>query len=229
MELNFILNILNLVLSFLIIGAFALKGVSHFNRALQKILQENMFYTEIILGMESTGKNLSSPNLFKREVRIAIWELYNNLRVQPNKDHKIITLHRKMLDKRQELYHDLEQGKVTLEILPFLGILGTLLGFAVPYLMQQNQANQLSLNLTGMGFFLAATSTIAALLALIYLKKNYEAKVLAEFDYFESQEKALEKIMLEYDGFRILEEWLKKWPLEKELPKAYFTQEKFID
>ncbi len=229
MELNFILNLLNLAVSFGVIGIFVLKGASHYKSAIQKILQENEFYTELILGLESTGKNLSSPNLYKREVRVAIWELYNNLRVQPNKDHKIITLHRKMLDKRQELYHDLEQGKVTLEILPFIGILGTLLGFAVPYLIEQNKASQLSLNLTGMGFFLAATSTIGALLALIYLKKNYESRVLAEFDYFESQEKALEKIMAEYDGFKILEEWLKKWPLEKEAPKPYFTQEKFID
>lgn len=43
---------------------------------------------------------------------------------------------------------------------------------------------------------------------LLYISKKYEAIILAEFDYFESQEKALEKIMVDYGGFRILEEWL---------------------
>ena len=223
MLLNIILNIIIIVTSFSVTIFFARKGAQSYIEAIEQISHENEFYTEIILGLETLGKNICEPRKVSRKIRIAIWELYNNLKVQPLKDNKIITLQRKMLNKRQSLYHNMEQGKVVLEILPFIGIIGTLLGFAVPYFINQIISSKLTFNITGFGFFLAASSTIFALLCLIYLKKRYEAKILSAFDYFESQEKALEKIMVECDGFRLLEKWL------KELPKKSQTKIKKVN
>lgn len=209
--MNLIINICIILLSFTVIMIFAKKGASSYKEVKKQISEESDFYTEMILGLESAGQNVCRPNLLKRETRVAIWELYNNLRVQPRKENKGIVLHRKMLDKRKSLYKHLEEARVNLELLPFLGIIGTLMGFAVPYLFRLTTVAHFSFQVSGLGFFLAASSTICALLALIYLKKTYEADILAQFDYYECQQQSLEKIMIQGDGFRILEAWLHTW------------------
>ena len=231
--MNLILNLIILSFSFFVILLFARKGASHYTKALEQIKKENEFFTEMILGLESAGQNVCGPNLIKREIRIAIWELYNNLRVQPDRGNKNIVLHRKLLEKKLTIYSHLEEGKVNLEILPFLGILGTLMGFAVPYLADVAKATKLTFNVSGVAFFLAASTTIFALLGLIYLKKKYEAQTLSQFDYFRSQEESLEKIMVECDGYKILETWLRKWPdtisPDVPAPEKPLPQNDFLD
>lgn len=169
--MNLLLNIIIICISVIVILIFARKGANSYNQVLLQISWENELCTEIILGLESAGRNVCNPLSLKREIRTAIWELYNNLRVQPGNENKTIVFQRKMLEKKQVLYQNLEQGKVNLEILPFLGIIGTLSGFAVPYLLNVAKSTKFTFNVTGLGFFLAASSTICALLALIYLKK----------------------------------------------------------
>lgn len=210
------INLVILFLSFITVFFFARKGSVSYAKAREQITQEIDFYTELLLGMESAGQNVCRPSQLSRATRVQVWELYNNLRVQPRKENKGIVLHRKMLDKKQSLYQHAEEARVNVEILPFLGILGTLLGFAVPYLLNVASGSKFAFQVTGIGFFLAAASTIWAVLALTYLKKRYEAHVMAKFDYYEAQQKALEKIMVEGDGFRILEEWLHTWPESKD-------------
>ena len=209
--LNLVMNVVMLLLSFISVYIFARKGASNYLLAKEQLTQELEFYTELVLGMESAGQHLSRSGLLKREIRIAIWELYNNLRVQPQKQNKSIVLHRKMLDKKQTLYRYLEEGKVNLEVLPFIGILGTLLGFTIPYLMNSFSGTKYVFHVTGAGFFLATSSTICAVIALTYLKKKYESSVLAMFDYYECQQKAVQEIMVENDGFRIFDDWLRTW------------------
>lgn len=211
-SMNLLLNIFVVVLSFLTIGLFHQRGVVCFNRVREQIKKENDFYTELMLGLESVGQNVCSPKLMGRETRIAVWELYNNLRVQPSKENKSIVLQRKMLEKKQELYYNLEEAKINLEVLPFLGIIGTLLGFAAPHIFNLSGSGKVNFDLTGVGFFLAISSTICALLTLIYLKKTYEAHTMADFDYYLQQQKSIEKIMIEYDGFKYLGEWLEIYP-----------------
>ena len=208
------INLSILMIFILVIFFFAYKGASYYRKVDEQISRENEFYTELILGLESAGRNVCSPNTVKRETRVTIWELYNNLRVQPDQQSKIVALHRKELQKKQKLFFNLEQARVNLEILPFCGIIGTLFGFAVPYVFHAAKLEKSTLDASGFGFFLAASSTICALFCLIYLKKKHEAKILASFDYFNSQEQVLEKIMVECDGFRIFESWMHKWPAD---------------
>ena len=208
------INVFILIFFILIISFFALKGAWYYRKVDKQISRENEFYTELILGLESAGRNVCSPKAIKREIRVTIWELYNNLRVQPDQQSRIVALQRKELQKKQTLFLNLEEARVNLEVLPFWGIIGTLCGFAVPYVFQVAKIEKSVLDASGFGFFLAASSTICALICLIFLKKNYEAKILARFDYFSSQERALEKIMVECDGFRIFESWMHKWPVD---------------
>ena len=213
-----------------VIHLFSRRSAADFTEVKKRILRETEFFTEIILGLESAGQSVCNPGLQDRSMRIAIWELYNNLRVQPSKESKSITLQRKILEKKKEIYHLLERGRVEIEILPFLGIIGTLLGFAISFV-----TNQFSFNVNGIGFFLAASSTIFALLSLIRLKKKHEAQTLAAFDYYKEQQFSLEKIMIKHDGFRLLEDWLKRWPQLLDMPENSLAQtqevsmEHFID
>lgn len=208
--MDLILNIAMLAISIVVVFIFARKSAVCFLRVKEQIELENDFYTELILGLESVGQNVCRPQLLKRETRISIWELYNNIRVQPRKENKTIVLQRKILEKKQTLFRNLEEAKVNLEILPFLGILATLLAFAIPYLMKIAQGTSVIFDVTGVGFFFAGN--IMALLALTYLKKKYEADIMAQFDYYECQQKSMEKIMVEQDGFHLLEVWLHTWP-----------------
>jgi uncharacterized membrane protein len=210
------INLVILFFSFITVFFFARQGAISYLKARENITLEIDFYTELLLGMESAGQNVCRPGQLTRSTRVQVWELYNNLRVQPSKENKGIVLHRKMLDKKQLLYQHSEEARVNVEILPFLGILGTLLGFAVPYLLNVSAGSKFVFQVTGIGFFLAASSTIWAVVALTYLKKRYEADVLSKFDYYEAQQKALEKIMISGDGFRILEDWLHTWPEAKD-------------
>lgn len=212
MNVNLILNLSILLFSFFTIGIFALKGAISYRKVKEKITQENDFYTEIILGLESGGTTTSRPSLLKRETRIALWELYNNLRVHLGKETKSVVLHRKMLETKQILYKYLEDARVNVEILPYLGILGTLVGFAIPYVAMGAMDEKYSFQVTGLGFFFAAATTIVALIFLIYLKKKYESDIIGKMEYYEAQVQALEKILVNGDGFPILERWLQTWP-----------------
>ena len=227
--MDLIVNLVVVIITLAFIRYFAKKRAKDFKEVKKRLKSESELYTEIILGVESAGQSVCNPGLQDRQMRIAIWELYNNLRVQPNKQSKSITLQRKLLEKKEEIYHLLERGRVEIETLPFMGIIGTLVGFAISFF-----TNQFSFNVNGIGFFLAASSTIFALSYLINLKKTHEAETLALFDYFNEQQNSLEKIMTSYEGFRLLEDWLKRWPqlLDPEKSPATtqeISMEHFID
>lgn len=212
MNLNLILNIFTIAFSFLGVFYFAKRGVESYRKVREKILHENEFYTELILGLESAGRSVSRTSVLKRETRVAVWELFTLLRIQPGKENKSVVLHRKILESKQVLYRDLEEAKVYLEILPFVGIIGTLLGFMVPYFANIVLSAEQIFQVTGAGFSLAASSTMLALFALIHLKQKYEADVLAKFDHYECQVQSLEKILVDGGGFVIMEKWLHTWP-----------------
>jgi hypothetical protein len=108
---------------------------------------------------------------------------------------------RKSLKMRQDVDQDVEYCRTYTEALPYLGILGTVLGFFFsPAVFQRSVAMAGPPTITVGGLILALASTAAALACIILIKLFYENAIMPKVLTFEQSLQVLDDYAGRYGG-----------------------------
>jgi hypothetical protein len=100
----------------------------------------------------------------------------------PSERERYMRLKRKNLTMQQGVTEDVEFCRTYTEMLPYMGILGTVLGFFFSPAVFSPGA---TISVTIGGLVVALTSTAAALLCIIILKMGYENRIIPKAIEFE--------------------------------------------
>jgi biopolymer transport protein ExbB/TolQ len=117
------------------------------------------------------------------------------VRYGPSERERYIRLKRKNLSMQQSITEDLEYCRTYTELLPYMGILGTVLGFLFSPAIFTPGA---SASLTVGGLVVALTSTCAALFCLIVVKMGYENRIIPKAIEFEKSLQVIEDYASRY-------------------------------
>lgn len=165
------------------IGLFALLIIVRY-QTLERSIQDYMLTTDAILTYMEYGREPDPDNK-------KVFDSFNDYRAilrdsQGSADY-FIKFKRKNLEMQRQIIPQVEFCRTSIETLPFLGILGTVLGFLLtPDLFTESFAGTTS------GLVLALSSTAAALFCTIFIKLFYESKILPQYVQFENALQAIE-------------------------------------
>jgi hypothetical protein len=120
---------------------------------------------------------------------------------------RYIRFKRKNFKMHQALIQDVEYCRTGIETLPYLGILGTVLGFFFsPAVFAPTATTGSTPVVTVGGLVLALSSTAVALACLIVIKVFYENRIIPQFIEFENSLQVIDDYAKRYGDIRITEE-----------------------
>jgi len=168
-------------------------------RDLGKSIQKYMNVVEFIIAYIEHKK---TPDFKDKEIEII--NLFNDYRSiienSTGTNDAFIKFKRKNLEMQKPLIAELESCRTITEALPFVGILGTVIGLII-----SNNLSDITLssftNVTE-GLTLALFSTGAALLAIIIIKLGFERSVIPQYIHFENTLQAIEDYGRNYGGIK---------------------------
>jgi hypothetical protein len=129
------------------------------------------------------------------------------IREGATENERFIRFKRKNFKMHQDLIREVELCRSSVETLPYLGILGTVLGFFFsPAVFAPATATAGTPVATVGGLVLALSSTAVALACLILIKTLYENRVIPQFIEFENSLQVIEAYVARYGDLRLTEE-----------------------
>jgi biopolymer transport protein ExbB/TolQ len=129
------------------------------------------------------------------------------IREGATENERFIRFKRKNFKMHQELIREVELCRSSVETLPYLGILGTVLGFFFsPAVFAPAESTAGTPVVTVGGLVLALSSTAVALACLILIKVFYENRVIPQFIEFEHSLRVIEEYVARYGDLRLTEE-----------------------
>lgn len=137
----------------------------------------------------SGGSRVSSTPDINQDFRDYLTVIQNGV----TESEQFITLKTRNFRMHQDVLKDIELCRNLVETLPYLGILGTVLGFLVSSFAADSTSA-----LTLSGLTLALSSTAIALLCIVVIKVGWEYKVIPSFLEFESALQLIEDYARKY-------------------------------
>lgn len=135
------------------------------------------------------------PRVSRFRVKDDFEDYLTVIRQGENERERYIRFKRKNLSMQQTLIEDLEFCRAYTEALPYMGILGTVLGFFFsPAVFAPNTANATNVG----GLVLALTSTAAALACILVIKLFFENTIIPQYIEFVDALRAVDDYMGRY-------------------------------
>jgi len=159
----------------------------------QKIILEYTKLIEYILEFADSGEE---PNFsYETKKTVDNFRRFINM-LQVNRDHEhFIKVKRQNLRMTQELTGYIELCRTFTEVLPYIGILGTVLGFLLTTdIFNGTLENAIT------GLTLALSSTALALFFAIIIKVLFESRIIPQYMHFDNILQALESHVEQQGG-----------------------------
>ncbi|MEZ4710932.1 MAG: hypothetical protein R3A44_27285 [Caldilineaceae bacterium] len=164
------------------------------------ILGEQLFKSvERVVALVRSRRTIRQPDLSELSMKIS-----DHLRILDSgacERERWLTFRRLNRQLQHELVELLEQSRTQTEALPFIGIMGTLLGFGTSITGLGSAADAGLFSNTGFwGLILAMSSTLVALSYVVWIKLGYEARAIPKYIEFEALLQVLEAFVERFEN-----------------------------